>query len=354
MKATKNYQPKLKSNQDGLVSFIVVIVLMFVLTIIVISFSKLVNREQAQTLDRQLSTQAFYAAESGVNDAVAKLSLPTPPTGYNNDCTGAGSFMAKASLDGDLGDGISYSCLLVDNTPKELVYDNISTNSSTVIPLNASGQIDSIEISWKNESNDAANLSGCPNNFPTDLTANCEIGVLRVELLKWTGVSDRAGLIINQGVVFASPKNAGPSTKDISFADISSNNIGTKIQVDCGTGTNSKICTLKITDFNSIQGYLRLRSIYRDNSVTIRAFDSGGTQLELTGAQVEVDATGKASGVVRRIKVTRSIKSNNSGNPLPEFALQTKKTQCKRFTWRPGNIAPQSPASGNDCDPTVL
>lgn len=354
MKATKNHQHKSTSNQDGLVSFIVVIVLMFVLTIIVVSFSKLVNREQAQTLDRQLATQAFYAAESGVNDAVAKLSSATPPTGYNDDCTGSGSFIDKSGLNsgGDpvvLDNGISYSCLLVDDTPNELVYGNISTGSSTVIPLNANGpQIDSIEISWQNadKTKTSINLFGCTDKFPESAPADCEIGVLRAELLKWDASQTRENLMDNQGVVFASPKNGGAPT-ELFFSSIIG---GEKIQAPC-TGSPKK-CTLKIKDFSSTQGYLRLRSIYFDSSVTIRAFDNGGDQLEFTGAQVEIDATGRASGVVRRIKVTRSIKSVNSGNPLPEFALQTKKTQCKRFTWMPGDVTLQSPASGDDCDPT--
>lgn len=72
----------LHSNQAGLVSFMVVTIIMIVLTLIVLAFARLVQREQVQTLDRQLNAQAFYAAESGINDAVRELSAnPTLSTG---------------------------------------------------------------------------------------------------------------------------------------------------------------------------------------------------------------------------------------------------------------------------------
>ena len=60
-------QQAIARNQDGLVSIIIVVILMIVISIIVLSFAKVVRNEQRQTLDRQLSTQAYYAAESGVN-----------------------------------------------------------------------------------------------------------------------------------------------------------------------------------------------------------------------------------------------------------------------------------------------
>ena len=58
-----------KLRERGVVSIMVSIVLMAVMTLIVLGFSEIARRDQRQTLDRQLSNQAFYAAEIGVNDA---------------------------------------------------------------------------------------------------------------------------------------------------------------------------------------------------------------------------------------------------------------------------------------------
>jgi Tfp pilus assembly protein PilX len=61
------------SSQTGMVSIMVTMLLMLVITLIVLGFAQVSRREQIQTLDRQLSAQAFFAAESGVNDAISVI-----------------------------------------------------------------------------------------------------------------------------------------------------------------------------------------------------------------------------------------------------------------------------------------
>lgn len=63
----------LKANQEGMVAIITTMVIMVVVTLVVSSFALIVRREQQQSLDRQLSTQAFYAAESGISAAYDAL-----------------------------------------------------------------------------------------------------------------------------------------------------------------------------------------------------------------------------------------------------------------------------------------
>ena len=65
-------------DDKGLVSFMITIIMMLVITLIVIGFTQVSNRNRRESLDRQLSTQAFYAAESGVNEALKVLR--TSPT----------------------------------------------------------------------------------------------------------------------------------------------------------------------------------------------------------------------------------------------------------------------------------
>src|SRR5258708_5693843 len=116
-----------KSGQQGIVSIIVTIILMLVLTLIVLSFAKVSRREERNALDRQLSTQAFYAAESGINDStvVIKSWIASGSSNLNTDymttCTG---FAAVAGLPVALdpaklsGSGAaSYTCWFVDPSP---------------------------------------------------------------------------------------------------------------------------------------------------------------------------------------------------------------------------------------------
>ena len=72
MRGTMTAMPKrLKQSESGIVSLMMTLVIMLVISLIVIGIAQLSRREQRQALDNQLSTQAFYAAESGVNDAQA-------------------------------------------------------------------------------------------------------------------------------------------------------------------------------------------------------------------------------------------------------------------------------------------
>lgn len=105
---------------------------------------------------------------------------------------------------------------------------------------------------------------------------------------------------------------------------------------------------MTITGLAGFSGYLRMTPIYFDASIEISAL-SGGNKVGLAGAQVEIDVTGLASDVVKRIRVFRSIDGGvNDGVILPEFALQSKETQCKQFSIRPGvfSVEGPSPACG--------
>ncbi|MBP7807565.1 pilus assembly PilX N-terminal domain-containing protein, partial [Candidatus Saccharibacteria bacterium] len=113
---------KITSNQAGLVSIVVTMVFLSVITLITVSFAFLMRREQRQVLDRQLSTQAFYAAESGVNDAVAALKAGTI-TGDIDTC-------GSPPYDENLSSVISYSCMLIDQSPDSLEFDPIAISDT--------------------------------------------------------------------------------------------------------------------------------------------------------------------------------------------------------------------------------
>src|SRR5882724_3022558 len=57
------------SPEAGFAALIIGIILVLILGLLTIGFAQLVRHEQSSALDKQLSSQAYYAAESGVNDA---------------------------------------------------------------------------------------------------------------------------------------------------------------------------------------------------------------------------------------------------------------------------------------------
>lgn len=358
---------KLTANQTGLVSFFVVTIIMIVISMIVLAFSQLARREQQQTLDRQLSTQAYYAAESGVNDAIDALSSDPSllSATWPSDCSG---FINTAGLDPDLGDGITYSCLLVDTSPPELNYSSVPTKESVVANIKSEGgaPITDIAVSWEDFEGETL-VSGCPDptsdhSFPGSIPADCLVGALRLELVPFGQPRSRDQLISDRFIAFAQPRG-GFSLGTTSYPNGNGDNQGVKSSGGCdSSGGYGRFCTLRISGLPSAnQYYLRMRSMYRPTAVTIRAYTSSfpGGQVNLVGSQAEIDVTGRSTDVLRRIKVSAPFRVE--GSRTPEFAIQSLDTICKRFT-----IAP-APASGGtselvaysgtgansgECDPT--
>ena len=60
---------RLSRDQQGFVAFFVTIMVMIIFGVLILSFSQISNREGVAALNRNLSTNALYAAESGINDA---------------------------------------------------------------------------------------------------------------------------------------------------------------------------------------------------------------------------------------------------------------------------------------------
>src|ERR1700722_1988557 len=59
---------KFQENEQGFASLVIALVIIVVIALITVGFAQLSRREQQTALDKQLANQAYYAAESGVND----------------------------------------------------------------------------------------------------------------------------------------------------------------------------------------------------------------------------------------------------------------------------------------------
>src|SRR5665647_2919352 len=115
---------KLNQSQSGMVAIFVTMLMIIVISLIVLGFAQVTRRNQRNTLDSQLSTQAYYAAESGVNDAASDLQrkiVAGAPLPSKTTCAmleGSYDFTTKNTLTTD----VSYTCLLIDPNPSSLNY----------------------------------------------------------------------------------------------------------------------------------------------------------------------------------------------------------------------------------------
>jgi Tfp pilus assembly protein PilX len=344
----KHKRISINNCQQGFVSIMVTMVIMGILVLITVGFATLVRREQKQSLDRQLSTQAFYAAESGINDAVKAINdnptaLPTainctddtltkPPYNYSKTLNGAAN--------------VTYTCVLFNDKPNILEYSSVKEDNSFIVPLKSGAPISSITIGWKDGS-DPTSPSTLAANSPshilpargtTDPEYNVKdgIGMVRATVMPvgpGGSIPDTNTLINNAKTFFLYPNSAGSNSKNYS-------DNGAFIDGKCSTpGTITGMqCESTINGLSGVDtAYLRIRAMY--NTVSVKIAVNGGA-ASLSGAQIVVDSTGKAQDVLRRIQVRVP---NSQSYKYSGFALQSLDTICKRMRVWPGNAAIDTP-----------
>ncbi len=348
----KKRQQNTQSNDErGVVSIIVTLVLMLIISIVVVGFARLTRREQRQALDRQLSTQAYYAAETAVNDTIKRLDDTVAPVDQNQDYTDdCNEFIALYSLSSQI-DGasgtVSYPCLFVDPSPTTLEYTSIGLDSSKVIPLKdkAGTPINEVFVRWEDKGG-GSNMAGCGAANPTVLPPatgagawDCDTGMMRVEIVEIPppapAAITRDSLADSTMTVFLFPSTAPAASTIANYtANKGFGNQGKIIGASCNNPPGLKRCNFKFTGLSGTNYVMRLKSIYRSSTVMVQA--NNGGYLELVGAQTLIDATGKANDVLRRIQVRIPTPTFNS--PFPEAGLQTGSNLCKRFAWAPPDV----------------
>lgn len=367
-------------NQQGFASIVIAIILVLVLSLITVGFAQLMRQNQTQATDKQLNSQAYYAAESGIN--VAEQAINAGFSANKTDCapyTPAGSTplpadtlsatVAQEYLEnntvgtppGTVGStGASYPCLLIDPAPTTIQFGSIPTNQSDVLEMTGVASdgttpdsIHTILISWQKSGTDKlpAFRPGGSTSFPPVTSWGSTEGVLHIAFTPLQNSSDvnRKSLANLTDNFFLYPA-AGTSVATATYAPYSSagdvENGGSIVSGNCSSGHNSYngqptayYCATAITfpggEANII---LDLRSVYNNSNVTITAYDANNTQLRIKNAQYLIDSTGKAQGELKRIQV-RLPAANNYPEP---FGVETG--ICKQLSIYPSGGADNCPA----------
>lgn len=311
-------------NQAGMSTFMVTTVLILVIGLLLTGFSQTVRRNQRETLDRQLSTQAFYAAESGVNYAATKARSVAASGGLvpsQDSCNGTDYNTNNVQLDTG---NVEATCILVDASLDSLYYSSVTESEGTIALVKSTGPvIDSITLNWFSKSGSSVPADNCaaPNlSLPPRTSWNCDFGMLRTDLATLSNGDSNTVAMSN----FFKPKNVA-TPHSVSYG-----NSGI-LYAQC---TNADGCIAEIEGLSGTEFYLRLRSIYEDSAVTITAKDVGGNVIQLAG-QATIDVTARAQDVLRRIQVR--VPLYDFSDRVPVFALESNKELCKRFSVAPGS-----------------
>ncbi|HSW37299.1 MAG TPA: pilus assembly PilX N-terminal domain-containing protein [Candidatus Saccharimonadales bacterium] len=344
-------EQNLLSQERGFASLVVGLILIIVISLVTVGFATLIRREQKNALDKQLSTQAFYAAESGVNDAIKAIQSGQANLGDGKKCNSlpATGVLSQASSVINSTYGVSYPCVLVNLTPSKLNHQKVgnssvedsNSNSWTVLASTAGATpITTLSIQW--------NSSDGHNTFPASIPspaftkkANWHDGavppnpypaVLKFSIthLDGGGSLTHTSLVNNTFTAFLYPSQPLESPTPTA----TSANQGRVMNGHCSTTTFLCLTKMNLAGFGSGPYLVHIVSIYDQSDITITALDSFANPISFVNTQAVIDSTGKAQDVLRRIQVSYPLQSNV---PLPE-ALEAQDI-CKRI---------QTSASGSD------
>lgn len=332
-------QQPLGTAESGFVAIFVSIIIMMVLTLVVIGFTHLVREEQRRSLDRQLTTQAFYAAESGINDAVSAIRSGLI-TNNSTSCETPAS-LGASNLDNSLN--VNYSCVLINTKVSDIKKDNvpvIGREQAFIMPLetDSNGPLTRLDIQW--DSVAAASLPGGSFNpagpvLPTTgAWGSGTVGGLRIDITPTTGGMTRSDMVNRTMTFYILPQSNGGG-----FTGTTTPSKGQVLIADCNDPDPDTYRCNTIVNLNpagEASYTIRVTSLYNPARLWIRALNNGGGSVVLRNAQAIIDSQGKSADVFRRIQERVPISSEYSNYESPPFVMQSGNSICKRILAYPG------------------
>ena len=349
----------LRRNQQGFASIVIALILIVVLALLTVGFAQLARREQQSALDKQLASQAYYASESGINDiqqliqkvfatpagipgVLPSLDSLTPPSaglGGHEDptkCLAGQGFPGIPTGTINTSTGVSYSCVLLNLTPPSMVWTGISPGSDRDITFGTTGSLGSLTIYWGSNDNN--------NSFKASVPANSEFtpvggwgsapGVLEISLTPLANMN-RASMISNTFNVYLYPSTTGGS---VTYGSGQGQVIGGQ----CNVANPGYPCGVTISGLGGGAGeqyVVHILDYYDESNVSVgNAMSVGSTPLDFVDGQAEIDVTGAARTVLKRIQVHAPITETA---PLPPYSVQGQNI-CKRFYTYPGSVTPDT------------
>lgn len=344
-------------DQSGIVSLIVVSILAVVLGLVAVGFSKLMDRELRQSLDRELSAQAYYSAVAGLNDAVAYVFGGNP--GFNS-CNG---WSNSSYFSNDLSGGskiAKYSCITIDTNPDYLVYE-LKPDESVTFNINKPN-MGRMYFGWEKDPINKppplgpgfvalGNTGQLPqeSNPPSNATGLLEVGLYPIPN-NCKGVPNTdACLAANSANYFLYPNansNNSPGVAPYTIGDYSqasgpSGSNGKFVPGNCSTTNNFVVlgaspstkrqCNAYIDNLQALSSnyYVRLTARYSPVIVTVQVTNGGGQSLGAIGnVQAVIDVTGQGTDVLQRIRARVALSHQVQ---VPAFGLQSMDSLCKGF-----------------------
>jgi hypothetical protein len=311
------------------------------------------SREQRQALDRQLNTQAFYAAETGVADAAKAIRSGQFSAGKPDCAPVTATLLDDAHYKIDAAGGVEYTCVLIKNDLPSAEFSSLDPSKPAIMNPHTTTPVSKIALSWQDEGGSTAFATTFPN-FPNLTSWGSWPGVVQLSITPLNGAINHDSLRDNTFHVFLYPTTGGSGS--VSYTTNAANQ-GSIVGGQCNTTispTHPRHCKVVISGLpaGTTDLLIRAQPLYKAIAATLETFDSSNNVVTMQNVQSQVDVTGKANDVFRRIQVR--IPSRNQYD-YSAFALQSGLSICKRTLVQPTNATVDTSVAGEPpCDPFSL
>lgn len=320
-----------QNEQAGMVAIIVTMIMIFVITLIVIGFSQVTRRNQREALDSQLASQAYYAAETGVNDVIKYAKNPTnlASMATNTGCNDGA--VTPRAIKSD--NSVATTCIMVDPNPTSLLAGTINPSADSVewhVKNASSNPFSSLSFTWSPDP-DAQGTGSCKtaaNSYVTPAVWNgntirsCKFALLRVDLVPAGTPLDAVSLTAANKTLFLKPSITTTTPT-----------LGAPAAYQAGCSPSGGVCTVRV-NVSASEYYMRVTSQYvAATSLVVKGYEGvTNTPAKFVDGQIVVDSTGRAQDQVKRIQVRVPF---NKSSDLPVFGLQSATTICKNLLINP-------------------
>jgi Tfp pilus assembly protein PilX len=376
---------RVRNNQSGAVALFIVIFTALLMTIVTISFIQLMTKDQQQATTNDLSKSAYDSSQAGVEDAKRLLLLEqacrngtaastincatvssalTPAPGQTQsscDTLAKGGIVSETNnetlLQQQAGDSKldqAYTCVKIAvNTDDYL--GQLQAFESTIVPLRGAKPFTSVVLSWFSDKDISSQTNNPTVGFPStgsDVSLP-RIGskwqfnypaLMRTQLIqvgssfKLSDFDDSAGGgKSNANTLFLYPSATGATSKSFALdARYSPLNAPQPIQCRSSLSGGGYACTVTVqlpapSDGNvaARTAFLHLSALYNQAHFKVQLKDSTGAVVQFADVQPEVDSTGRANDLFRRVVSRVELRGDFT---YPDAEIDITGSLCKNFS----------------------
>ena len=358
-----------KAQEQGFVSILSVIFFVLLMSVLTISFLRIMSDEQTQVVNDDLSKGALASAQSGVEDAKRALIYCNQQVGAartscfqtlnNPDCPGIFdpsqpmNLTTALGLDASIGDGSirvgdpannqRYTCVITSLQTPDVV-GQASEGLGELIPLRSTGNFNQLTVRWQQMSVDGTlaipkvadgNKSYRYSEWKDSVTNTRFVPMMRLQLVSFDKTQTIPQMQDNTVGMFLTPYFTGYTMNNPNHIPLSSISLGglgdKRAEVWCSPSQDYQ-CGVTIdlpadSPNDNKEYYLYVGSVYGSPHYKLELANSGAIQ-QFDNIQPQVDSTGAAADVFRRV-ISRI--SYNSDSFLTMNAIEAGQSLCKDF-----------------------